>query len=262
MADVLDRIVARTREDLASRDRSRDDAIEKKARARAEASEAHRFRDAIGSEGVRIIAEIKAASPSAGTIHDSPPVERIAAEYADGGAAAISIVTERHFFSGSTEWIDTARDASGLPVIMKDFVVDPIQPYIAVAAGADALLLLASVLETDQIREFLEQLDSLGRDALVEVHDERELEKAVEAGASIIGVNNRDLRSFDVDLATAERLSRLMPPDTLMVSESGIRSRNDIERLQASGYGAFLIGETLMRAEDRIAMLRELRGAV
>jgi indole-3-glycerol phosphate synthase len=251
---VLDQIVERTRERL--RDEAKPDrhAAEEASQARA----AHAFRDAIAREGVNVIAEIKSASPSAGSIVRDPDVESIARDYARGGAAAISVVTEPEFFQGSREWLARARGASGLPVVMKDFVVEPSQIVRGIAAGADAILLLASILDVPRLRDFIALLEAYGCDALVEVHDEEELERAVTSGARIIGVNNRDLKSFHVDLATSERLGAKMPADAIRVAESGIRVRADVERLRTAGFHAFLVGESLLRQDDRAAAVQAL----
>ncbi|HEX7193009.1 MAG TPA: indole-3-glycerol phosphate synthase TrpC, partial [Thermoanaerobaculia bacterium] len=215
------------------------------------------FIKALVRDGVNVIAEIKSASPSAGAIVENPAVESIAADYARGGAAAISIVTEPEFFRGSREWIRRAKTA-GLPVVMKDFVVSPSQITNGVAAGADAMLLLASLLDARRIAEFIGLLDAYGCDALVEVHDEEELSRAIDGGARIIGVNNRNLRDFSVDLATSERLSALMPPDAIRVAESGIKTRGDVDRLRSAHFNAFLVGESLLRQNDRAAAVAAL----
>ncbi|MFN2238442.1 MAG: indole-3-glycerol phosphate synthase TrpC [Thermoanaerobaculia bacterium] len=222
----------------------------------------HRFRASLLGTGdrPRVIAEIKAASPSAGTILEDVDAEAIAKDYRAGGASAISVVTEALYFKGDRRWIREASMASGLPVVMKDFIVDERQIDQAVAAGADAVLLLASLLDEPTMRRFLARIEALGRDALVEVHDEKELAKAVTAGARIIGVNNRDLRTFSVDLATAERLSRGIPPGVIRVAESGIRSAADAQRMRAAGFDAVLVGEHLLRQVDRAAAVRELAG--
>ncbi len=208
--------------------------------------------------GIKLIAEIKAASPSAGLIVDNPNIEEIARDYARGGASAMSIVTEPEFFRGSHAWVARAASASGLPVVMKDFVIDERQLLFGIAAGANAILLLASLLDTKEIGNFIRVLDDLGCDALVEVHDERELERAIEGGARVIGVNNRNLRDFHVDLATAERLGTRIPADALKVAESGIKTRQDVGRLRAAGFHAFLVGESLLRQNDRAAAVRAL----
>jgi indole-3-glycerol phosphate synthase len=188
---------------------------------------------------------------------ENPNVEAIASEYKRGGASAISIVTEPEFFRGSQQWI--ARAAStGLPVIMKDFIVDRRQLLCGVAAGASAILLLASLLDSKQIRECIGLLDDFGVDALVEVHDERELDRAIGAEARIIGVNNRNLRDFKVDLATSETLAAKMPKGVIRVAESGIKTKADVDRLRAAGFNAFLVGESLLRQNDRAAAVRAL----
>lgn len=248
MHDVLEQIVARTRARL-----DREPAPEPQPR-----HERFTFSAALRKPGVRIIAEIKSASPSAGSIVENPDIEAIAREYAAGGAAAMSIVTEPEFFRGSHDWIRRASTASGLPVVMKDFIVDERQLRRGVDAGASALLLLASLLDGPTIGRFIAILDRYGCDALVEVHDEDELARAVEAGARIIGVNNRNLRDFRVDLCTAEKLSARMPRDTVRVAESGIKTRQDVDRLRAAGYSAFLVGESLLRQNDRAAAVRAL----
>ena len=252
---VLDQIVGRTRERL--RDEAKPD--RRAAEEMAQTRPAHAFRDALSRDGVNIIAEIKAASPSAGAIAPDPDVESIARDYARGGAAAVSVVTEPEFFRGSRDWLARARGASGLPVVMKDFIVDPSQIVRGIAAGADAILLLASLLDASRLRDFIGLLEAYGCDALVEVHDEEELERAAAAGARIIGVNNRDLRSFHVDLATSERLGAKMPAEAIRVAESGIRVRADVERLRAAGFHAFLVGESLLRQQDRTAAVQALR---
>ncbi len=244
---VLDQIVAATRARLATEPPPDVAAANRVAAARPP----HRFEAALRRDGVNVIAEIKAASPSAGTIVENPDVQQIASEYEAGGAAAISIVTERDFFRGDREWI--ARVPT-LPVVMKDFVVEESQLVRGVAAGASAILLLASLLDAKQIRHFIDILDDFGCDALVEVHDEAELERA--GAARIIGVNNRNLRDFSVDLTTSERLN--VPSGVVKVAESGIKTRHDVDRLRAAGFHAFLVGESLLRQNDRAAAVRAL----
>jgi indole-3-glycerol phosphate synthase len=254
MSDFLETIVGRTRARLDDERLDRR-ALERDARARMRTP--YVFASALQADGIRVIAEIKSASPSAGVIVEAPPVEAIAADYKRGGASAISIVTEPEFFHGSRDWIVRAA-ATGLPVIMKDFIVDEAQLVRGVAAGASAILLLASLLDAAQIKTFIAVLDEFGVDALVEVHDERELDRAIGGGARLIGVNNRDLRDFHVDLATSERLAARMPDGVIKVSESGIKTRGDVERLAAAGFDAFLVGESLLRQNDRAAAVRSL----
>ncbi|HEU4886546.1 MAG TPA: indole-3-glycerol phosphate synthase TrpC [Thermoanaerobaculia bacterium] len=257
MSDILDQIVDRTRARLREEPMDVED-VRRAARDQAAARTPFAFRTAVSRDAVNVIAEIKSASPSAGTIVQNPDVETIASDYAKGGAAAISIVTEPEFFHGSSTWIARARAATGLPAIMKDFIVEPSQLMRGIAAGADAILLLASLLDGRRIMDFIGLLEAYGCDALVEVHDERELERALEGGARLIGVNNRDLRDFHVDLGTSERLGALMPEDKIRVAESGIRTCADVDRLRAAGFHAFLVGESLLRQDDREAAVRRL----
>jgi indole-3-glycerol phosphate synthase / phosphoribosylanthranilate isomerase len=261
MHDVLKDIVAATRRDLES---ARDDlaSLRRRAEAAAATREPHRFRQALIRHGSspRLIAEIKAASPSAGTIVSNPEIEAIARDYRRGGAVAISVVAEPHFFRGSIDWIGRAREAAGLPILMKHFVIDPPQIFEGVAAGADGILLLASLLSREELRSMIDTINVLGRDALVEVHDEAELDRALAAGATIIGVNNRNLRDFSVDLATAERLIRRVPDGVVRVAESGIRSAADRNRMGRAGFDAILVGEHLLRQASRDLAARELAG--
>jgi indole-3-glycerol phosphate synthase len=259
LSGVLADIVRRTRERL----RAEPVDVEDVRRAAFETSlrrKPHAFSASLLRKGINIIAEIKAASPSAGSIVDNPDIEQIAREYKRGGAAAISIVAEPEFFRGSREWIDRAGAASGLPVLMKDFVLEQSQIMAGIAAGADAILLLACLLSSADMSNFIATLHAHGCDALVEVHDEEELQRAMAAGALVIGVNNRDLRTFKVDLATSENLSRRIPQEAIKVAESGIVSHGDVERLRAAGFNAFLVGESLLRQNDRAAAVRRLRG--
>ena len=254
---ILDDIVARTRERLAAAPLDRKD-LRRAAIERLANHEPHSFARAISREGINIIAEIKSASPSAGSIVENPDVELIAREYKAGGAAALSVVTEPEFFRGDRGWLSRARHAADLPVIMKDFVIEPGQILEGVAAGADAILLLASLLDATQIRRFIADLDRYGCDALVEVHDDTELQRAIDGGARLIGVNNRNLRDFRVDLGTSEELAKKIPANAIRVAESGIREHADIARLSRAGFHAFLVGESLLRQNDRSAAVRRL----
>jgi indole-3-glycerol phosphate synthase len=248
---ILHDIVARTRVRLGTEPPIDRAAAETVAKNRAPFA----LTAALRRDRINVIAEIKSASPSAGTIVSDPDVEAIAASYKEGGAAAISIVTEPEFFHGSREWI--ARTA-GLPVLMKDFIVEESQLIRGIAAGASAILLLASLLDANQIRDFIALLDGYSCDALVEVHDEEELGRAIAGGARIIGVNNRNLRDFSVDLGASERLARQIRDGVIRVAESGIKTRADIDRLRAAGFDAFLVGESLLRQNDRAAAVRQL----
>jgi indole-3-glycerol phosphate synthase len=205
-----------------------------------------------------IIAEVKKASPSKGVIRaDFDPV-RIAKSYATNGAVAISVLTEQRYFQGDREHLEAIREAVGVPLLRKDFLFDPYQFYEARAFGADAVLLIVAVLDDALLRDLLQLAGALQLSALVEVHDRPELDRALESGARLLGINNRDLRAFHTDLAITEELARWVPTDVLVVSESGIETAADIERLERAGVGAFLIGETLMRAADPGAKLAEL----
>lgn len=205
----------------------------------------------IDAPGVAIIAEAKKASPSKGVIApDFDPVQ-IAVNYKQGGAHAMSVLTDVDFFQGSIEYIPLVRNSVDLPVLRKEFIIDPIQIEEAVAFGADAILLIAAILDATELREFRLQAEESGLDVLVEVHNEPELEKTLTAGSRLIGINNRNLNDFTVDLATTFRLQRLIPAEIPLVSESGISSRDDMLRLRKAGITAALIGESLMRSSEQ-----------
>ena len=208
--------------------------------------------------GVAVIAEAKKASPSKGVIRpDFDPVA-IARNYLAGGAQALSVLTDADFFQGSLSYIPAVRGAVNLPVLRKDFIIDALQIREARAYGADAILLIAAILETARIQDYQALACELGMDALVEVHDEAEVEKAVAAGSRLIGINNRDLRDFSMDLNTTFRLQKMIPMEIPLVSESGIRDHHDMLRLAEHGVKAALVGETLMRAADQAEALRTL----
>jgi indole-3-glycerol phosphate synthase len=259
--DFLARIVERTRADLASALRA---APLTEARARAEKSLPTRaFEGALREgRGARIIAEIKRASPSRGPILPDLDPSSLARAYAAGGAAAISVLTNGPFFSGSLADLAIARRAIELPVLRKDFTLDAYQLYEARAGGADAVLLIAAVLEDPLLRDLHALAGELGLAALVEVHDERELERALAAGARVVGINARDLRTFRVDLGVVERLCPRVPPPALAVAESGIAGPDDVRRLHHAGARAFLVGESLAAAPDPRAAVAALAAAV
>jgi indole-3-glycerol phosphate synthase len=211
-----------------------------------------------GPCGVNIIAEIKRASPSRGPIRPDLSLDDYAGAYTRGGAAAISILTEQHYFAGDPRDIGRVRALTRLPLLRKDFVISTYQLYEAVVLGADAVLLIVRAISAELLRECLELCRELRLDALVEVHDERELERATAAGARLIGINNRDLTTFQTDLETSVRLSRQLDDGQVAVAESGIKDRTDVERLFAAGIWNFLIGESLVRAADPERFLREL----
>lgn len=205
-----------------------------------------------------IIAEIKMASPSAGLLRAEFDPAAIAEEYRKGGATAISVVTEQNFFHGSLETLASLRWSTDLPILRKDFVFDPYQVLESRHAGADAVLLVASLLDTAALRQLKVCIEELGMDVLVEVHDEHELERALEAGSTLIGINSRDLRSFEVSLDVPLRLAARLPREAIAVAESGIRTAEDIRLLARAGYRGFLVGESLLRAASPRAALSQL----
>ncbi|XOF32628.1 MAG: indole-3-glycerol phosphate synthase TrpC [Candidatus Electrothrix sp. YB6] len=206
--------------------------------------------------GVAIIAEAKKASPSKGVIRPDFDPCQIARNYKQGGAQAMSVLTDRDFFQGYIDYIPLVRKTVDLPVLRKDFIIDPLQIEEAAAFGADAILLIAAILATAQMQEFRLQAEEAGMDVLVEVHDEAELEKALAAESRLIGINNRNLNDFTVDLETTFRLQRAIPAEIPVVSESGIASREDMIRLKGAGITAALIGESLMRSTEQGETLR------
>ncbi len=226
-------------------------------RIASDAPEVPSFQAALqNARPVRIIAEVKKASPSKGLLREEFSVAGLADAYSNAGASAISVVTEEDFFQGDLGWIDQIRTVSSLPVLRKDFVFDPFQVYETRGAGASAILFIVAMLRPDELKSLIDLARSLHLDALVEVHDEQELGEALDAGAEIIGVNNRDLKTFNVDVRTSFRLGKLIPDDRLFVVESGIRDRSDIDFLLDAGADAFLIGETLITSADPAAVIR------
>ena len=256
--DILARIVAKKREDLA-RTVQPLELWEREAELRLAAR--RDFRAALAANAPAIIAEIKKASPSKGVLSLNFDPPRIARSYQSGGAAALSVLTDEPFFQGSLADLESARAAVSLPVLRKDFTIDPSQILEAAAHGADAILLIAAILSARQIRDFRETAARHRLSALVEVHNARELAIALEAGADLIGVNNRNLSTFEVTVDTSLALAQLMPAGALLVSESGIHDAADVARLRAAGYHAFLVGEHLMKSGDPAAALRKLVAA-
>jgi indole-3-glycerol phosphate synthase len=253
--DILARIVAKKREQLGSGG-SLIDQWERQAEARA--GSRRDFRAALASRTPAIIAEIKKASPSRGLLAADFDPARLALAYQRGGAAAVSVLTDEAFFQGSLADLEAARAAAALPVLRKDFTIAAGQVVEAAAHGADAILLIAAILSEREMRDFREAAARFSMAALVEVHNRRELEIAVAAGSDLIGVNNRNLATFEVTLETSVQLAEFMPAGTLRVSESGIHDGRDIARLRAAGYQAFLVGEHLMKAEDPAEALARL----
>jgi indole-3-glycerol phosphate synthase len=216
------------------------------------------FIEAVTRPGISLIAEHKRRSPSAGVIREGASVRDIVCAYEHGGAAALSVLTEPHHFGGALEDLREARSVTALPVLRKDFVVDPYQLYEGAAAGADAVLLIVAALEQDALEALYREARALDLDVVVEVHDEEELERALELDAEIIGINNRDLRDFSVDLDRTYELLADVPAGKAVISESGIATREQLDGLERVGVDAVLVGETLMRAADVEAAAREL----
>ncbi len=220
------------------------------------------FEHALRGPGVSFICECKKASPSKGLISPDFPYLDIAKAYEAAGADCISVLTEPKWFLGRDEYLREIADAVSVPCLRKDFTVDEYMIYEAGWLGAAAVLLICSLLQEEQIREYMDICDELGLSALVEAHDEREVETALRAGARIIGVNNRNLKDFSVDTDNSRRLRALIPGDVLFVSESGVRCAEDVEKLREIGADAVLVGEALMKAPDKKAKLNELRGSL
>lgn len=258
--DILKKIIRRKTEEV--RVRSERLPLERLADGLVDLPPARGFADALAvrmdSGQPAVIAEIKKASPSKGLLRQDFRPAEIAASYERGGATCLSVLTDQDFFQGSDADLREARAACTLPVIRKDFIVDPYQVYEARAMGADCILLILACLDDDKLRALGDLAESLGLDVLVEVHDKGELERALAVPVRLIGINNRDLRSFQVRLETTIGLLDAIPEDRILVTESGIHSRVDVARMRAQGVHAFLVGEAFMRAEDPGAMLAQL----
>lgn len=223
-------------------------------------ADSYPFEAALKTPGLSFICEIKRASPSKGIIAEHFPYLDIASDYEDAGADAISVLTEPEYFLGDNRYLTEIRQHVSLPLLRKDFTVDEYQLYESKVIGADAILLICALLDTDTISRYIKICDSLGLSALVEAHDETEVKSAVSAGARIIGVNNRNLKTFEVNLDNCVRLRPLVPKDIIFVAESGIKTPADIDVLRQAGVDAVLIGETLMRSSDKKAALEQLKG--
>lgn len=252
---ILDKIVARKKEEVA-------DLLSRVTEEPPEQVDPPRgfIQSLIDFDGMAVIAEAKKASPSKGVIcKDFDPVA-IAVDYEKGGAQALSVLTDVDFFQGSLAYIPAVRNEVSLPVLRKDFIIHEAQIRQARAFGADAVLLIVAILDKVQLRDYRLLAEDLGMDCLVEVHDEWEGEAALNAGSRLIGVNNRDLRDFSMDLGTTLRVKAMIPDEVPVVSESGIKNYQDVRKLTDNGVAAVLVGETLMRAADRVAALRELVG--
>lgn len=261
---VLHQIMERTRARVAAREARVDLTAERldAFSCRRESARAHLFTRQLSDRArINIIAEFKRASPSKGQINSQADPRAVAAAYLSGGAAAISVLTEEERFSGSIEDLRAVRDAVELPVLRKDFICAESQLYESALIGADAVLLIAAALDDEELSRFrLIVEDELQMDALVEVHTAAEMRRAIDCGATLVGVNNRNLHDFSVSLETSSELAALALPETILVSESGLRSGADLKKLRACGFRGFLIGETLMRTNDPDRALRTLIG--
>ena len=258
MSNFLEEVVERTRADVAARREvvpleALQERLEPPPRGRP-------FSEALIQEGISLIAEMKRASPSKGPIRPDATVTDIVRAYEAAGASACSVLTEPHWFGGSLDDLVEARVACDLPLLRKDFIVDPYQLAEARLAGADAVLLIVAALDPADLTSLQDQAGEIGLDCLVEVHDEGELETALECGAEIIGVNNRNLQTLDVDPDTALRLLVDAPAGSIVVAESGITSNPDVQRLEEAGVDAILVGEALMREDDPAAAVHALLG--
>ena len=260
MSDILEKILTVKREEIAIANRARP-----LSELRSEAEKAPAVRDFLGAMQARIadgqaavIAEVKKASPSKGVLREHFVPAEIARSYADHGAACLSVLTDVQFFKGHGDYLKQAREASGLPVLRKDFMVDPYQIYEAREMGADCILLIVAALDDQRMAELESIAHSLGLAVLVEVHDAAELERALRLTTPLLGINNRNLRTFETKLETTLDLLPRIPPDKVVVTESGIVSRDDVERMRAANVHAFLVGEAFMRADDPGTALSEL----
>ncbi len=257
---ILDEIAEKTKQRIKEQEAEVTLSEIRAAAERMDSNTGFPFKRALSGGELSFICEAKKASPSKGVIAEDFPYLDIAKDYEAAGAAAISCLTEPYWFKGSNNYLREISAAVNIPVLRKDFTVSEYMIYEAKTLGAAAVLLICAILSPAQLEEYLEIAHSLGLSALVEAHDEDEVKTALESGADIIGVNNRDLRTFTVDINNSSRLRKLVPPDKIFVSESGIKTPEDIENLRRGGVNAVLIGETLMREQDKKAALDRLRG--
>jgi len=257
---ILDKIVEKTkiRVDALKLQRSYQ-SVKQAAQGSLSGSHPFSFENALKKDEIAFICEVKKASPSKGVISEHFPYLEIAGEYEKAGASAISVLTEPYFFLGSDSFLTEIKQETSIPILRKDFTIDSYQIYEAKAMGADAILLICSILDTSAISEYMKIADQLGLSCLVEAHDEKEVYSALEAGARVIGVNNRNLKTFEVDINTSLQLRRLVPEDRIFVSESGIKTSEHIAVLRKNGTNAVLIGETLMRSGNITQELKSLR---
>ncbi len=257
---ILDEIARKTKERIEEKKKlvSMEELKEQALTLRADTG--FPFEQALKKNGMSFICEVKKASPSKGLIAKEFPYLEIAADYEEAGADAISCLTEPFYFQGSDQYLQEIAATVNIPVLRKDFTVDPYMIYEAKVLGASAILLICAILSKEQLKDYCELADSLGLSVLIEAHTEQEVKQALSCGGRIIGVNNRDLKTFQVDITTSKRLRSLVPKEYIFVSESGIRGREDIRELYENGTDAVLIGELLMRSANKRDCLKELKG--
>lgn len=256
---MLDEIVLKTKERLEEAKKNKSFNELKEEVASLDINLDFPFEKALASEGLSIIAEVKKASPSKGLIAEDFDYLAIAKEYETAGVSAISVLTEPYFFKGSNDYLKEIACEVEVPILRKDFTIDSYMIYEAKLLGASAVLLIVSILSDDELKSYLEIADSLGLSAIVETHDEEEIKRALDAGARIIGVNNRNLKNFTVNINNSVELCRLVPSDVLFISESGIKTKEDTLKLIENDVDAVLIGETLMKSDDKKSLIREFK---
>jgi indole-3-glycerol phosphate synthase len=255
---ILDKIVATARIRVNEEKNKKSFEVIKKEALNTAGKLSYKFEEALSKLGINFICEIKKASPSKGVISDNFNYKEIALEYQNSGASAISVLTEPDFFLGKKDYLKEIKDIVSVPVLRKDFIIDSYQIFESKIIGADAILLICAILDNPVLKDFFEIANGLGLSCLVEVHDEKELDAALNIGAKIIGVNNRNLKNFEVDLNNSIRLRKFVPNDKIFVSESGIKTKEHIAMLKANNVNAVLIGEELMRSGDIDLKLKEL----
>lgn len=261
MKTILDEIAEKTRERIVKKKKEVSvEQLKERIYRQPRKKEPFLFQKVLGQKELSFICEVKKASPSKGVIAENFPYLKIAEEYEKAGASAISCLTEPFYFQGQDSYLEEIAAKVRIPVLRKDFTVDPYMIYEARAMNADAVLLICALLQEEELQEYLELTEQLGMSALVESHSEQEMEMAIRCGADILGVNNRDLHNFHVDLNTSIRLGRLVPEGKIFISESGIRTPEDIKVLREYGADGVLVGETLMRGSDKKNALDQLRG--
>ena len=258
---MLEKIVAKTEERLVESKRNKPLSQLKEEVSKLDINDDFPFKEALKDPEIAIIAEVKKASPSKGLIAEDFDYIKIAKDYEQAGASAISVLTESYFFKGSNDYLKEIAENVQIPILRKDFTIDEYMIYEAKTLGASAILLIVSILEDVQLKRYLDLAHDLGLSAIVETHDANEIRTAIDAGAEIIGVNNRNLADFTVDIENSINLRRLVSDDIIFISESGIKTAEDVRRLKENNVDAVLIGETLMRSNDKKAMIEELKNA-